>query len=605
MDETLTTVQLEQDSTRNIARRYGYLFRLPPTYVSLLLASLPLLGVELITRSSEKESVPVVLLFAVLSEGALILTVEIDLFYLRRKRGLAIFRRLATISILSNLLWFALGLVGQIIFWATGNPSKILPLIVLGAFFAIAFRAIILGSVFFQKPIQGLPLAVIQPAILFLTAAFSTTLVRTPSMDTWLAILGGITAVAAIEIYLGLLNKPVKGIRALPLLQAFLDAWTAGNPADLEHYFQLSSVERHVTSEMVRLFYPTGSKHHPGALLVVPGIHPGPFSPVGSSNLPGDLYSKLRNANTIPVIFHSISDHDLNLPSKEEVRKYAESLGDPRTVDKGRTISSPAVETEGKSTASGFALGKTLLITLTLAPHGMEDLPEVVRSKIEEESSKAGFAECLVADSHNSLGLKPDEIETQNLIRASTRVIQKLEKAEQPPLNFGFAHSSEIASLKHPPDVGPAGVSLLLLQGRNSPFCLVVVDANNSKLGFREEVMQKFSDKTSQSILEICTSDTHVTAAKAQNEKGYLALGDVTTPEQFTAILEALLEKARSRIAPGNYEASEASSSVRTIGNKAWDNFSGLLDGTMSVAKHGAEVLGILAVLLTLAVAIL
>ncbi len=161
---------------------------------------------------------------------------------------------------------------------------------------------------------------------------------------------------------------------------------------------------------MVKLHDPSGNKDHPDALLIVPGVHPGPFSPVGSSNLPGDIYSKLRTEKTIPVIFHSISDHDLNLPSKEEVRKYAESLEEPRIIDRGRTVSLPVEVSEGKATASGFALGKTLLIALTLAPHGMEDLPEIVRTRIEEESSKSGFGESLVIDSHNSLGKKPNEL---------------------------------------------------------------------------------------------------------------------------------------------------------------------------------------------------
>ena len=93
---------------------------------------------EVIVRFSEKESAPVIALFAVLSEILLILTIEIDLYSLRSKRGLAIFRRLSTISILSNLLWFALALLGQVEYWFTGSASKIFPLVVLGDFFAIS-----------------------------------------------------------------------------------------------------------------------------------------------------------------------------------------------------------------------------------------------------------------------------------------------------------------------------------------------------------------------------------------------------------------------------------------------------------------------------------
>ena len=601
----MTTVQLEQDSTRNISRRYGYLFRLPTTYYSLLFASLPLIGVELIARAAAKESAPVIALFAIVSEVALVLGIELDVYFLRSNGGLATFRRLSTISIMSNLLWFAVSFVGLVVYFATGSEGKIFPLVVLGAFFAICFRAIILGSVFFVNPVQGLPLAIIQPAILLGAAAISTQALSTLSMNVVLAAIGGVIAVVAIEIYLGMLNKPVKGIKALLLLQAFLAAWTTGNPTDLERYFQVSSVERQVTTEMVLLKDSAGEESRPEALLIVPGIHPGPFSPVGSSNLPGDLYSKLRTPEKIPLIFHSISDHDLNLPSKEEVRKYAESLENPQVIEKGNTCTPSIIAKEGKATASGFALGKTLWIALTLAPHGMEDLPEVVRKKIEEESLRSGFDACLVIDAHNSLGEKPDELETENLIQASSRIIRELSNSKQLFFTFGFAHTSEISSLDYPKDIGPAGVGLLFFETKESHFCLVVVDANNSKLGFREEVMDLFQRETSQAILEICTSDTHVTAAKTQNEKGYLALGDITPAQQFATILRILLEKAKSRMAPCTFETSIATSSVRTIGNQAWNNFSGLLDNTILIAKRGAQALGLLAILITLTVALL
>ena len=57
-------------------------------------------------------------------------------------------------------------------------------------------------------------------------------------------------------------------------------------------------------------------------------------------------------------------------------------------------------------------------------------------------------------------------------------------------------------------------------------FCFVIVDANNSKLGFREEVFKDFEKIAGVRILELCTSDTHVTAAKTSGAKGYVALGD-------------------------------------------------------------------------------
>ncbi len=600
----MTTVELKQDSTKNIARRYGHLFRLPSTRLSLLLCSLPIIAVELIARSLVGESPARILLYAVATEIALVVGIEIDLLILKARSGLATFRRLSTVSIFSNLLWLAASVAGLFLYLATKSEGRLFSLVLLGAFFAICFRAIVFGSIFYENQIRGLLPAVLQPAILLVPAALSTRAVSAYSLNTGIALIGGLVTIIGTEIYLSLINKPVKGFKALQLLQAFLTAWTVGNPADLEHYFQISSEERLVSTEVLRIENMEG-KQAPAPLLVVPGIHPGPFSPVGSSNLPGDIYQKLHTQNEIPLIFHSISDHELNLPSKEEVAKYAESLEHRQTIETGRAMSAPIVAKEGKATVSGFALGKTLLITLTLAPYGMEDLPGEIRKKVEERSSECGYDACLVIDTHNSLGDKPNEIETENLIKASTRVLQLLSAADQSTFSFGFAHSSEISPEQRFPDIGPAGVGLILFAVKDTRFCLAVADANNSRIGFRESVINLFQRHTSENLLEICTSDTHVTAAKAHNAKGYLALGDVTTPERFSSLLETLLEKAKTRLSPGAFETSKASSSVKTIGSQVLDNFSGLLDQSTLIARRGAEVLGILAVLITLAVAIL
>lgn len=601
----MTETELKQDSTRNIARRYSYLFRLPSIGLAVVYASLPLIGVEIIARSAAHESVLFVVFYALVTELVFIAAIQMDLLMLRGRSGLATFRRLATVAIISNGMWLVISVIGLLVYLMTGSESKLLSLVLLGAFFAIAFRAIIFGSVFYTSPIFGLPPAIVQPTILFIPVALAMNLQYVATANAATALIGGLISIVAVEVYLDLIDKPVKGLKALRLLQAFLTAWTVGNPTELEHYFQITSEEAKVNTEMVRIKSTTASAGDPSALLVVPGIHPGPFSPVGSSNLPGDIYSKLRSEATVPLIFHSISDHELNLPSKEEVRKYANSLENRSTVERGKTMAGPLVIKKGRGTASGFVLGRTLIIALTLAPNGMEDLSGIIREKIEQEASKLGYDECLVIDSHNSLGDKPDEQETQDLIGASMEVINGLVHQEQSAFNFGFAHSSEISVSDLPADIGPAGLGLLLFDTGKSRFCLAVVDANNSTLGFRGKVIENFSRTSGENLLEICTSDTHVTAAKVNNAKGYYALGDLIASERFCGILESLLEKAKSRLSSGNYETFLSVSSVRTIGSKILDNFSGLLDQSALVAKRGAQALAVLAAVITLVVAIL
>ena len=83
--------------------------------------------------------------------------------------------------------------------------------------------------------------------------------------------------------------------------------------------------------------------------------------------------------------------------------------------------------------------------------------------------------------------------------------------------------------------------------GDASRFCFVITDANNSKLGFREEVFREFEKNTGARILELCTSDTHVTAAKTSSAKGYFALGDLISVEEFGSILKSLHDLAKGR----------------------------------------------------------
>ena len=267
-------------------------------------------------------------------------------------------------------------------------------------------------------------------------------------------------------------------------------------------------------------------------------------------------------------------------------------------------MSLPVTVRNNKGTASGFALGKTLLVTLTLAPNGMEDLPGRIREEIHKESKKLGFEPSLIIDSHNSLGEKPNEVDSNDLIKLPRK------SSIKSPAKISLISSSDLltvpsSALKIEGISARRESAFCFLKIKDSRFCLVVVDANNAKIGFRAKVIEKFQTDSSARILDICTSDTHVTAAKASNAKGYLALGDVSTPEEFVSTLDLLFDKAYSRLGNGVYSTSVSEVMIRTIGGEILNNFSGLLDETSNVAKRGAQALGILAVLVTAIVAII
>ena len=184
-------------------------------------------------------------------------------------------------------------------------------------------------------------------------------------------------------------------------------------------------------------------------------------------------------------------------------------------------------------------------------------------------------------------------------------MLDELKSSRRYSFRVGFAHSSELQS-GFGKDIGPAGFGLVLFEPAGAQsFSFVVVDANNAHLGFREKVFELFRSRTNSTIVELCTSDTHVTAAKTRDAKGYVALGDLISAEDFSSDLVTLFEKARSRMTQGRYEVSSVLSAVKTIGSEVLEDFSGLLDATISTAKNGAVVLGILAAVLIAVVAII
>ena len=591
------------DSTSNIRRRYKHLFRLPARNRTLVYASVVVTLIALISRAGLATPIVRLATYVVSAEILLLLSIEIDRQVLKGRNRVATYRRLASLTIISNGFWLALTILGYVVLLLTKDESRLLSIVILGAFFAISFRALIFGSLFYDRPWQGIPLSFLQPGLLFIPVAFGFRILTIgffmASLDPLAAIIGGFIALAGIEIYMTQINKlKISLFRPLELLQAFMNAWAAEDVTNLERFLEATSKEVTLQSEILSI-----SSKTKRATIIVPGVHPGPFYPIGSSNISADIFSRLKSKQDFPIIVHSMSDHERNLPSRNQVERYIKSLKDSNLLkDSGSTMSEPVVKTRGKATVAGIFFGSTLLTTITQAPHGMEDFPSTVHKKIEAYASD--LKNSLVVDSHNSEGEKPNEAECEDAILAAQGVIDELRMAKQSPFEVGIAHSSEIdARLLQ--DIGPAGVSLILFKVNNNTFSLVVSDSNNSVLGFREKVFSRFEATTNSKILELCTSDTHVTAAKTSDAKGYLALGDVTSSESFADLLGSLYKNALMDLANGSFSSHKVQSQVKTIGSEVLDDFSGLLDSASTEAKNGAQALGAIVFIITIIVALI
>ena len=104
------------------------------------------------------------------------------------------------------------------------------------------------------------------------------------------------------------------------LLQAYLQSVSRNDPRDMESIILETSKPSNISTSQIR-FSTNDDKND--FRMILPDLHPGPFHPVGGSNIPYQIY---KTMNSSAMVLHSISDHSLNLPSQQDVQDYLREL---------------------------------------------------------------------------------------------------------------------------------------------------------------------------------------------------------------------------------------------------------------------------------------
>ncbi|MGH9877985.1 MAG: DUF2070 family protein, partial [Nitrososphaerales archaeon] len=230
----------------------------------------------------------------------------------------------------------------------------------------------------------------------------------------------------------------------------------------------------------------------------------------------------------------------------------------------------------------GLAFDKVALLMLSLSPYGMEDVPELIRKEVESYTRSKGFSHVLVVDSHNSMGEHLSEDDSSDLLKACRVTLDELVKKPQHNFKFGFCHSSEIGA--NAGDVGPAGMSAMVINvnGKSSAICWA--DSNNMARGLREHVFEQLA-ANNVSMLEVCTSDTHYTSGNARNVTGYFTFGSLSSPDMVSKWYLEMAKKAGEKVEDASYDVSQTSSEVKVMGSEQFSDYSKALDRALNVTK--------------------
>jgi putative membrane protein len=483
--------------------------------------------------------------------------------------------KIAHMSAFANILWaltVVLGIASDFVF---SKPPG-MDYIIVGMLLAVGLRVGILTSVFGASRARAIIVAFMQPLI-FLFAFVP------PSLYHSIVTQGSVgLAFGAILIALGIVWTVIADKAGRPgvkstfgLLRAFLFAWTENRVDMIEELMEAKAHNNIVTTKVIRFLF-AGSQ---GAI-VLPDVHPGPFSMVGGSNLPYVLYERFSKR---ALVMHSISDHSLNIPSKREVEKYVKDLELMTTIETGDLCSMPVQVKINNSTSTGIAFGNSAMVMLSLAPSGMEDVPQSVRDELESFGATFGFTDVLVIDCHNAMGKHLDNSDRKDLIASAKQCIEQLKKQPQKQFKVGFASLENIQHRLNPTDeLGNGGLATLVISIDHKNYAIGWADSNNMENMVRNNIVSKVRDNVT--MLEVCTSDTHSTSGK-RTRQGYFALGTTTKLDDIAKTYMQLCVRATEIAARSTFEIARAQSLIKVMGRKQFEDYSNALDRSMNVTK--------------------
>lgn len=486
------------------------------------------------------------------------------------------FSKIAHVSAFANVFWsltILLGIAADFVF--SKSPPSI-DYVIAGMLLAVGFRIGLFISVFGASTARGILVSFIQPLIFFF-AFMPPSSYHSITTQSYAGFAFGALLLAIVIVWTVIADRAGRpGVKStFGLFRAFLIAWSENRVDTLEELIEARAHENVITTKVIRFSF-AGDQ----AVIILPEVHPGPFSMVGGSNLPFLLYERFSKR---ALVMHSVSDHSLNIPSKKEVEKYIKDLGQMTTTEKGDSCSAPVQVKINNSTSTGIAFGNTAMVMLSLAPTGMEDIPRSVSSELESFGAAIGFPDVLVVDCHNAMGRHLSDSDRKDLIASAKQCLDQLKKQPQKHFRVGFASLDDIDDrIDRTEELGQGGLAVLVINVDNKNYAIGWADSNNMQNTVRNYIVSKMNGEAI--MLEICSSDTHSTSGK-RTRVGYFALGTTTSPDKIAAVYNQLCSKAIEMAAGSAFELACAQSAIKVMGKKQFEDYSTALDRSLNVTK--------------------
>ena len=478
------------------------------------------------------------------------------------------------VSLFANLLWIATLLMGLLASFVLSKETSLF-FITFGMFLCASIRIGVFTTTLGVSIKKIWAICLIQPLAMFLILIPQDMWI--PMLTNPMALGYGIAFLIIASVWSLLTDKAGRpGMQSThKTIQAYL-ASQKNDFTDAEELMEKRSSKTKVSTSQIRLLSSNGNTEF---RMILPEIHPGPYHPVGGSNIPYLIY---KNFNSSAMVLHSISDHSLNLPSKNEVENYLENLKNSTVKDEGLVCTEPVTVQINKARVTGLLFGKNPVLFLSLSPHGMEDIPCYMKTEIEQYAKNRDYTRTMIIDSHNAMGSEISKEDGEDMLKAAKSCLDSLITKENYPIEFGYSNSNDMDVWTE--DLGMGGLGIICLKINDKKYFIGWADANNMENGVREKIVKNFA-KRDYNLLEICTSDTHYAPVKARNRNGYYQLGLITDSEKLSKWFLDIAEIAQIKTTTAKYEILENQADVKIMGQGIFEDFSKALDNSLKISK--------------------
>lgn len=450
----------------------------------------------------------------------------------------------------------------------------------------LSINLLLISSLFVKRLVNGFVLSSIISLPQLFVWYMSFTILHVNITKIVIATSTGFILVLTIIITLRQIN--VFAIKAfntstLNVLRSFLVCWMNGDSTELEKILETRSEEITTLTWLIHLQTGSGKK----LAILIPYIHPGPFYPVGSYNLPEELakFFKSRGYDHCFVL-HGPVDHNYNLSSRGSVLQYLKQLEDLDIQTKTPRISAPLYLTIKDIKIAYHQLDGKRIVYLSGNEKGLEDYPPDFVSQILEN----GLGEQLIiVDSHNSIGPTPDIQLVNDLVNALKSINSNNQENSDARVAFTTVNKEKLGPNE---DVGANGIGILLMEIEGKVYAMISIDANNALPSIKSSLMNSLQ-KLGIELIDVTTSDTHFNATKIRNSRGYYLFGEKTSSETFVSIIAEACDKLSRSLERFEIGIKMWKNTVRRIDPSTYGIFRNIIRSSLNSLKKCTLVLSI------------